>query len=105
MRHECILELDPLIHAPMRLAVMSILISVNESGFNFLRESTGATGGNLSTHLTKPGKNGYVNISKTFKGKKPHTSCSIPLKGRKAFQEYLSRLEKIVDSQKHEEEK
>jgi DNA-binding transcriptional ArsR family regulator len=105
MRHERILELDPVIHAPMRLAILSILVSVNEAGFNFLRESTGATDGNLSTHLTKLEKSGYVKITKTFKGKKPHTSCSITRKGRRAFQQYLSQLEKIVDSRKHGDEK
>ncbi len=105
MNHERILDLDQVIHAPMRLLVLSILASVQEATFNFLRESTGATDGNLSTHLMKLEKNGYVKITKSFKGKKPHTVCSITRKGRNAFQNYLDQLERIVNSQKHGEEK
>ena len=102
MSHKRILELDPLIHAPVRLAVMSLLVTVDGASFAFLKESTKATDGNLSTHLAKLEKGGYVTIKKTFKGKKPHTSCAVTKKGRNAFVRYLDSLEEIVMSQKQE---
>ena len=102
MSHKKILELDPLIHAPVRLAVISLLVTVESASFAFLKESTKATDGNLSTHLSKLEKAGYVTIKKTFKGKKPHTSCAITKKGRDAFVSYLNNMEEIVLSQKQE---
>lgn len=100
MDHEQILQLDPLIHAPTRLAIVSILITVENANFTFLKESTGTTDGNLSTHLTKLETNGLITIQKTFKGKKPQTICAITEKGRKAFQSYLEQLEQIVRMRK-----
>ena len=100
MKHEKILSLDPIIHAPTRLAILSILITVENANFTFLKESTGTTDGNLSTHLTKLEESGYISIEKKFIGKKPQTTCSITLKGRKAFEIYLEQLEQIVNRQK-----
>ncbi|HDP97808.1 MAG TPA: transcriptional regulator [bacterium] len=96
-----ILQLDPIIHAPTRLAILSILITVENANFTFLKESIGVTDGNLSTHLTKLESSGIVTIEKTFKGKKPQTICAITDKGRDAFKNYLDQLEQIVQSQKH----
>ena len=102
MSHEHILELDPLVHAPVRLAVLSVLAGVEDADFVFLRESIGTTDGNLSTHLARLEEAGYVRIRKTFVGKKPHTTCGITRKGRKAFVTYLEQLERIVQGQKGE---
>lgn len=96
MNHEKILQLDPVIHAPTRLAILSILVTVESANFSYLKESTGTTDGNLSTHLTKLEESGYIKIRKTFQGKKPQTICAITAKGRKAFQMYLEQLEQIV---------
>ena len=100
MNHKQILNLDPLIHAPTRLAILSVLITVESVNFNYLKESIGTTDGNLSTHLTKLETNGFIKIKKTFKGKKPQTICSISTKGKKAFIKYLDQLEQIVKTQK-----
>lgn len=100
MKHDKILSLDPIIHAPTRLAILSILINVESANFTFLKESTGTTDGNLSTHLTKLENSGYIRIEKRFVGKKPQTSCAITQKGRKAFEAYLDQLEQIVQRQK-----
>ncbi len=102
MSHEHILELDPLVHAPVRLAVLSVLAGVEDADFVFLRESIGTTDGNLSTHLARLEEAGYVRIRKTFVGKKPHTTCAMTRKGRKAFVAYLGQLERIVQGQKGE---
>ena len=100
MSYKKILQLDPIIHAPTRLAILSILITVESANFTFLKESTGTTDGNLSTHLTKLEENGYIIIKKTFKGKKPQTNCTITKKGRVAYSNYLTQLERIVREQK-----
>jgi DNA-binding MarR family transcriptional regulator len=96
---EKILHLDPIIHAPTRLAVLSILIAAESANFTFLKESTATTDGNLSTHLTKLETSGYITIKKIFKGKKPQTICAITKKGRKAFNAYLEQLEQIIGRQ------
>jgi DNA-binding PadR family transcriptional regulator len=100
MKHDQILNLDPLVHAPIRLAILSLLISVESSNFLFLKESIGTTDGNLSTHLTKLEEACYISIKKTFKGKKPQTICAITRKGREALQTYLEQLEHIIRRQK-----
>jgi DNA-binding PadR family transcriptional regulator len=100
MDREQIPKLDPIIHAPARLAILSILITVENAVFTFLKESIGTSDGNLSTHLTKLEDSGYITIKKTFKGKKPQTICAITEKGRKAFYNYLEQLERIISLKK-----
>ena len=68
-------ELNPLLRSELRLAVMSLLIGVEEADFVFIRQQTGATAGNLSVQIDKLNKAGYVEVTKTFKGKMPCTIC------------------------------
>lgn len=105
MRHDRILDLDPLIHAPIRLAVMSLLLTVKEADFSFIRDSVGTSDGNLSTHLSRLEKSGYISVRKTFQGKRPRTFCSLTDTGRTHFLRYLDRLEEIVKGQKQERKK
>lgn len=100
MNPDKILQLDPVIHAPARLAILSILVSVDNADFKFLKESTGATDGNLSTHLSKLEASGYITIEKSFQGKKPQTRCALTPTGREAFLRYFRALEQIVRNQK-----
>ena len=85
--------LDPVIHSPVRLAVLSVLASVKQADFSYLKAATDTTDGNLSTHLAKLKESGYIAIKKTFKGRKPYTSCALTEKGRAAFRGYLKALE------------
>jgi len=96
MTSENPVHLDPVIHSQVRLSILSILAAVKEADFNTLKKMTGTTDGNLSTHLSKLEEAGYVKVKKSFKGKKPLTSCSITAKGKEAFSEYLKDLEKII---------
>ncbi|MGD2246351.1 MAG: transcriptional regulator [Candidatus Aminicenantes bacterium] len=96
MSHEQILKLDPFIHVPTRLAILSVLITVEEANFTFLKEAIGTTDGNLSVHLTKLETKNFITIKKSFQGKKPQTTCAITEKGRKAFTEYLEHMEQII---------
>ena len=85
-------ELDPLLHSQLRLAIMSVLISVDRADFSYLREKTGATAGNLSVQIGKLKEAGYISVSKSFGESYPQTMCSITDLGRKKFEEYVSAL-------------
>lgn len=89
-------ELDPLLHSQLRLAVMSILLSVEEAEFVYLKEKTQATAGNLSVQIDKLNEAGYIEVEKSFVGKKPRTVCRITPAGRKAFEEYVQALKSYI---------
>jgi DNA-binding MarR family transcriptional regulator len=86
-------ELDSLLHSQLRLAVMSILISVREAEFVFLKEKTGSTAGNLSVQLDKLQQAGYIDIEKSFRNKRPLTTCRITKKGIAAFESYVKAIQ------------
>jgi len=90
-------ELDPLLHSQLRLAIMSLLLSVESAEFTFIREKTASTAGNLSVQLDKLATAGYITIDKSFKGKKPLTTCRIAKKGIKAFEDYVETLRQYID--------
>ncbi len=85
-------KLNPLLHSELRLAVMSILVGVDEAGFVYIRKQTGATAGNLSVQLDKLSEAGYIAVEKGFKGKKPCTTCRVTEAGISAFSEYVAAL-------------
>ena len=89
-------ELDPLLHSQLRLAIMSLLIGVEEADFVFLKEKTGATSGNLSVQIDKLHEAGYISVVKTFKGKMPRTICKITGKGVAAFDGYVRALQGYI---------
>ncbi len=86
-------ELDPLLHSQLRLAVMSLLIGVEEADFVFLKEKTGATAGNLSVQIEKLKEAEYIDVEKTFQGKMPRTICRITPKGVQAFENYVKTIQ------------
>lgn len=88
--------LNPLLHSELRLAVISILISLREADFVYLRTQTGATAGNLSVQLDKLQQAGYITIEKGFSGKKPRTLCRITDEGVSAFEEYVTALKEYI---------
>jgi DNA-binding transcriptional ArsR family regulator len=85
-------DLDPILHSQLRLAVMSLLISVKEAEFTFLKEKTGATAGNLSVQVQKLKDAGYIEVGKQFKDNYPQTLCKITKKGTDAFEQYVKDL-------------
>ena len=88
--------LDPLLHSELRLAVMSLLISADEAEFPYIKEQTGATAGNLSVQVDKLSEAGYIEVEKTFKGKRPCTICRITPKGNQAFEAYVKALKSYL---------
>lgn len=89
-------NLDPLLHSQLRLAIMSILISVKEAEFSFLKEKTDSTAGNLSVQVNKLAEAGYVQILKSFRDNYPLTKCKITSKGIKAFEDYVEALKEYI---------
>lgn len=85
-------ELNPIIHSQLRLAIMTLLLSVEEADFTYLKEQTNATAGNISVQLDKLSSAGYIEIRKEFVGKKTRTSCQLTEVGRKALDEYVETL-------------
>lgn len=89
-------QLDDVIHSRIRLAVMSILASVEEAEFTYLRDRIGATDGNLGAHLRKLEETGYVGVEKVFEDRKPVSRYALTPSGRDAFRRYVDRLESMI---------
>ena len=89
-------ELDPILHSQLRLAVISLLISVKEAEFTFLREKTNSTAGNLSVQIQKLKEAGYINVVKQFRDNYPLTICKITKQGIKAFEAYVNDLQSYL---------
>ena len=86
-------DLDPILHSQLRLAVISLLISVKEAEFTFLKEKTNSTAGNLSVQIQKLKDAGYIDVIKQFKDNYPQTICKITSGGIKAFEQYVNDLQ------------
>jgi DNA-binding transcriptional ArsR family regulator len=90
-------ELDPILHSQLRLAVMSLLISVKEAEFTFLKEKTNATSGNLSVQVNKLKDAGYIEVKKQFNNNYPQTICRITKAGIDAFDIYVNALQTYMN--------
>lgn len=86
-------ELDPLLHSQLRLAIMSILLSVDKADFVYLKEKTESTSGNLSVQLDKLSTAGYIDKYTDSSGIKPRTICCMSALGRLAMQNYVNALQ------------
>ena len=89
-------DLDPILHSQLRLAAMSLLLSLKEAEFTFIKDKTNSTAGNLSVQLNKLKDCGYIEIKKQFKNNYPQTVCSITEKGIDAFHAYVKALESYL---------
>ena len=93
-------DLDPILHSQLRLAVISLLISVKEAEFTFIKEKTGATAGNLSVQVNKLKEAGYIEVIKQFKDNYPQTICKITPAGITAFEQYVNDLQSYLGVKK-----
>ncbi len=89
-------DLDPILHSQLRLAVVSLLISVKEAEFTFIKEKTNSTAGNLSVQINKLKEAGYIEVIKQFQDNYPQTICKITPAGVKAFEEYVKNLQSYL---------
>lgn len=90
-------EIDKLIHEPARLKIIAQLYVVESADFVFIMRQTGLTQGNVSGHLNKLERAGYVKIEKGYAGKRPQTMISLTKKGRKAFKKYIQNMRQLFD--------
>lgn len=90
-------KLDKILHSQIRLAIMSMLISIDSAQFNYLKEKTGATPGNLSFQLKKLEKAKYIRVKKSFKNNYPLTTVRITSQGTKAFGDYVNTMKKYLN--------
>ena len=90
-------DVDRLIHEPNRLMIMAQLYVVHSADFLFLQQQTGMTPGNLSAHLGKLEDAGYIQVTKEFLDRKPHTALALTKKGRTAFKEYRKKVKQFVE--------
>ena len=96
MNPEPFLQLDRVIHEKGRLAIMSMLAASPDLSFTDMRDALSMTDGNLTTHIRTLQEAGYVAVSKSFKNRRPLTTCSLTPAGRKAFAAYVALLEQII---------
>lgn len=89
-------NIDDAIHGRVRLAVMAYLSGADAADFNELKAKVGGTDGNLSVHLRKLEEAGYVDVEKTFQGRKPRTICRLTERGRSAWIAYIERLQTLL---------
>jgi DNA-binding MarR family transcriptional regulator len=93
-------DLNPILHSQLRLAVVSILITVKEAEFTYLREKTNSSAGNLSVQINKLKEAGYIDVTKSFKDNYPQTICKITPQGVLAFEEYVKDLQSYLNIKK-----
>ncbi|GAA3446114.1 transcriptional regulator [Planomonospora venezuelensis] len=94
-------ELDPVIHAQARLRVVVTLNTLPEGdriAFPGLKDLLGMTAGNLSVHLSKLEEAGYVEITKTHRGRTPVTYVALTRRGRVAFEDYTAAIRGLLDT-------
>ncbi len=100
MNAEPFLLLDRVIHERGRLAIMSLLAASPQLSFTEMRDTLSMTDGNLSVHIRTLQEAGYVAVTKTFRQRKPQTTCSLTAGGKAAFAQYIDLLEQIVRQSK-----
>ncbi len=100
MKAEPFLLLDRVIHERGRLAIMSLLAASPQLSFTEMRDTLSITDGNLSVHIRTLQEAGYVAVTKTFRQRKPQTTCSLTASGKAAFAQYIDLLEQIVKQSK-----
>jgi DNA-binding MarR family transcriptional regulator len=90
-------EIDRVVHEPARLMLMAVLYVIDSADFTFLMNLTGITWGNLSAHMSKLEETGYLQVDKSFKGKRPNTMLRLTPAGRTAFQTYRRKMKQLLD--------
>lgn len=89
-------DLDPVVHGKLRLAILSLLVGVEEADFTWLRDKTGSTDGNLGAQMLKLEEAGYVAMQKRFAGRKPQTAYRMTPAGRKALAAYVAAIRTLL---------
>jgi DNA-binding MarR family transcriptional regulator len=89
------MEIDKIIHEPVRLRIMMVLAGLEKADFTFLATTLSLTRGNLNRHMEKLESAGYLKVKRSFKGKVRNTSYQLTQKGSKALAQYWENLDVI----------
>jgi len=95
---DILVNINKLFESRVRLGIMSMLMVNDAVDFNTLKSHLDVTDGNLASHLTPLEKAKYLKVNKAFIGKKPNTTYSATAAGRRAFNEHLDALERLINS-------
>ncbi len=95
---DILVNINKLFESKIRLGIMSILMVNDSVDFNSLKAHLEITDGNLASHIASLEKAKYVKVNKSFIGKKPNTTYSVSASGRRAFNEHLDALERLINS-------
>ncbi|MDD6702703.1 MAG: transcriptional regulator [Bacteroidales bacterium] len=90
-------ELDPLLHSQLRLAVMSILMNLEEADFVYIRRQTNSTAGNLSVQIDKLAAAGYIMVDRSIVYRRSRTTCRVTPQGRQAFERYVAAIKEYLN--------
>ncbi|WP_373514661.1 winged helix-turn-helix domain-containing protein [Persicitalea sp.] len=92
--------LNKALESRIKLGIMSALAVNDQLDFNSLKELLDVTDGNLATHLKSLEKEAFIDVQKSFVGRKPNTQYFMTQAGKKAFGDHLDALERLIKSQK-----
>lgn len=95
---DILVNINKLFESKVRLGIMSMLMVNNTVDFNSLKTHLDVTDGNLASHIASLEKAKYIKVNKSFIGKKPNTTYSVSATGRRAFNEHLDALERLINS-------
>jgi len=99
---QALTEIDRMIHEPARLLILAYLYLTEAADFVFMMRQTGLTKGNLSSHMNKLEEVGYIEVTKEFVDRKPHTLLRITNAGQAALQTYRHNMEQVLNHLPHE---
>ena len=88
--------LDRVVHEPARLMIVALLSAIEQADFLYMLHETALNKGTLSSHLARLEEAGYVEITKTYRGKVPQTLLRLTPAGRKAFNQYRKLLKGVL---------
>lgn len=89
-------KISDVIHGRVRLGVMAYLANAEAASFTELKTALNVTQGNLSIQMRKLEDAGYIEIIKTFVGRKPLTTIRMTAAGRKDFATYIEALSSVL---------
>ncbi len=95
---ELLINLNKHFENRIRLGIMSVLMVNDWVDFNTMKETLNVTDGNLASHMKALEGEKYVEVKKQFIDKKPNTTYRATIEGRKAFEEHLAALEKLINT-------
>ncbi len=95
---DILVNINKLFESKIRLGIMSMLVVNDVVDFNSLKSHLDVTDGNLASHVASLEKAKYIKVNKSFIGKKPNTTYSVSSAGRRAFNEHLDALERLINS-------